>query len=99
METLWIRHLLAELDIVIIKPAKVLCDNIFATYIAANPVLQVRSKHIKVDYYFLRDMVSCDDLVVQCVPTQLQSADYSTKSLPAVCYLFLKSNSSVHPLL
>ena len=38
-ETLWLRYLLLELGLVVSEPIKVLCNNISATYIAANPVL------------------------------------------------------------
>ena len=96
-ETLWICYLLSELGLLITAPVKVLCDNISATYITTNPVLHGRSKHIKVDYHFVRERVSHGDLIVRYVPTQLQFADIFTKSLPVTKFLFLKSNLCVHP--
>lgn len=47
-ETLWIRYILAEPDIVLTKLVKVLCVSIGATYITANPVLHYQNKHVKV---------------------------------------------------
>jgi len=85
------------LDIVITDLVKVLYDNISATYIAANSILHGRSKHIKVDYHFVRERVSHGDLVVRYVPSQFQFAYIFTKSLPTTCYLFLKFNLSMHP--
>lgn len=80
---------MAKLGIIIREPVKVLCDNISTTYIAAN---HGRSKHIKVDYHFVREQVSHGDLVVTYVPTQLQLADIFTKSLPVSHFDVLKSD-------
>jgi hypothetical protein len=38
--------------------AVIWCDNIGATYLAANPIMFGRAKHIKVDYHFMREHVS-----------------------------------------
>lgn len=91
---------MGELGIILHNPVNVLCDNILATCITANPVLHDRSKHIKVDYHFVHERVSHGDLVVTYVSTQLQLADIFTKALPVQYILFWKSNLSVdspHP--
>ena len=51
-----------------------LCDNISATYLTANPVHHERSKHIAVDYHFVREHVTHGDLVVRHVPARLRLA-------------------------
>jgi len=81
-KTSWIHYILAELGISLHHPVKVLCDNILATCITVNHVLHECSKHIKVDYHFMRERESHGDLIVTYVLTQLQLADIFTKMLP-----------------
>jgi len=52
-ETIWIRKLLHDLCIHLSTPTKVYCDNINASYMAVNPALHDRSKHIALDYHFV----------------------------------------------
>ncbi|XP_020271922.1 uncharacterized protein LOC109847086 [Asparagus officinalis] len=99
-ETLWLRRLLVELGIVLRHPVTLFGDNISATYITANLVLHDRSKHINVDYHFVRERVAHGDLVVRYVPTQLQLADIFTKGLSSQRFLCLRNNLSIStPLL
>ena len=39
---------------------------------SANPIRHDRSKHIAVDYHFVREWVAAGDLVVRYIPTSLQ---------------------------
>nr|XP_016468706.1 PREDICTED: uncharacterized mitochondrial protein AtMg00810-like [Nicotiana tabacum] len=70
-ETCWIRHILCELGIFLHELIRVLCDNISSTYMTRNPVFHDHSKHIAVDFHFVRDMVAQGDLIIQYVPTHL----------------------------
>jgi histone deacetylase 1/2 len=57
-EVMWIRTLLDELGGSQSKAAVLWCDNIRATYLSANPVFHARTKHIEVDYHFVRERVA-----------------------------------------
>jgi hypothetical protein len=57
-EIMWIQILLQELGIDSPRAAKLWCDNIGAKYLSANPVFHARTKHIEVDYHFVRERVS-----------------------------------------
>ncbi|CAH9084056.1 unnamed protein product [Cuscuta europaea] len=48
-DTLHIRSVLFELGFPITVPVHLLCDNISASYLTANPVQHARSKHIQID--------------------------------------------------
>lgn len=43
---------------------KLVCDNQEAIHIASNPVFHVKTKHVKVEYHFVREMIA-----LECVAT------------------------------
>ena len=45
----------------------ILCDNLSATYLAVNPVLHSRTKHVEIDFHFVHDRVLQWSLIVQLV--------------------------------
>jgi hypothetical protein len=53
-----------------------------AKYLASNPVLHGRTKHIKVDDHFIQERVAKKLLQNEFVPTGDQIADGFTKALP-----------------
>jgi hypothetical protein len=62
-------------------PPILLCDNIGATYLTANPLFHARTKHIAIDYHFVRDKVATKTLVVKFLSSKYQIADILTKPL------------------
>jgi hypothetical protein len=58
------------------------CDNLGATYMTANPVFHTRTKHIEVDYHFIRERVAQKLLDIKIISSEDQIADGFTKSLP-----------------
>ena len=51
------------------------------TYLSANPVFHARTKHIEVDYHFVRERVAQKLLEIKFIPTGDQVADGFTKPL------------------
>uniref|UniRef100_A0A2N9ELB4 Reverse transcriptase Ty1/copia-type domain-containing protein n=2 Tax=Fagus sylvatica TaxID=28930 RepID=A0A2N9ELB4_FAGSY len=94
-ELCWIRTLLKDLGIYLSQPPILWCDNISALAIASNPVFHARTKHIEVDFHFIRERVLRKDLVVKFVSTTDQLADIFTKSLPTQRFLDLCRNLTV----
>ena len=56
-------------------------DNIGATYLSANHVFHACTKHIELDFYFVRERVARKLLDIKFIPTGDQLADSFTKPL------------------
>jgi len=80
-EVMWVQTLLFELKIEAPRAAKLWCDNIGAKYLSANPVFHARTKHIEVDYHFVRERVARRLLDIEYISTKEQVADGFTKPL------------------
>jgi transposase InsO family protein len=94
-EVCWLRTLLKDLAIFLSQPPILWCDNVSALAIASNPVFHARTKHIEVDFHFIRERVLRKDLVVKFVSTTDQLTDIFTKSLPTHRFLDLQRNLTV----
>ncbi|GAA0171659.1 transmembrane signal receptor [Lithospermum erythrorhizon] len=57
-EMIWMMSLLRELGVSLVSPPVLWCDNIGATYLAANPVYHACTKHIEIDYHFVREKIA-----------------------------------------
>lgn len=53
----WLRMLLQNLHIPLRTPPVIRCDNLGAMALASNLVYHARTKHIEVDYHFIREKV------------------------------------------
>jgi hypothetical protein len=56
------------------------CDNLGATYLSANLVFHARTKHIEIDYHFVRESVARKHLNIQFISTNDQLANGLTKT-------------------
>ncbi|XP_021305441.1 uncharacterized protein LOC110431073 [Sorghum bicolor] len=81
-EVMWIQKLLDELGIPHPQAACLWCDNIGAKYLSASPVFHARTKHIEIDYHFVREQVAAKRLDIRFISTKDQIADGFTKALP-----------------
>ena len=74
------------------------CDNLGATYLSANPVFHARTKHIEIDYHFVRERVAQKLLEIQFIPTGDQVADGFTKPLQVRQFQAFKNNLNLDEL-
>lgn len=57
-EMMWVQKLLVELGVPHAPTARLWCDNLGAKYLSANPVFHARTKHIEIDFHFVRERVA-----------------------------------------
>jgi hypothetical protein len=57
------------------------CDNLGATFFASNPVFHARTKHIELDFHFVREKITLKQLAIGFICSADQIGDMFTKSL------------------
>ncbi|KAK6134050.1 hypothetical protein DH2020_032195 [Rehmannia glutinosa] len=96
-DVIWIRNLLTELHIPIVKTPVIWTDNIGAEALASNPVFHSRIKHVELDVHFIREKVNDGILSVQHVPSIDQTTDVLTKPLSKQSFTRFRSRLNVVP--
>jgi histone deacetylase 1/2 len=76
---MWISYLLAELGVTQQHAPMLWCDNLGATYLTANLVFHARTKHIEIEFHFVRERVAEEALQVKFISSNDQLADMFTK--------------------
>ena len=90
-ELSWLRMILKDLGIFLSLPPMLWCDNVSALALASNPIFHARTKHIEVDYHYIREKVLAKELKLNFISTLDQLADIFTKALPSPRFLDLAS--------
>ncbi|OMO55039.1 ABC/ECF transporter, transmembrane component [Corchorus capsularis] len=85
-ELCWLIFVLRDIGLHLTEPPILYSDNLSALHMTLNPVFHARTKHIEIDYYFVREQVAAGTLVTMFVPSINQVADIFTKALPRHLY-------------
>lgn len=91
-EIIWVQSMLKELDIKSSKAPCLWCDNLGAIYLSANPVFHARTKHIEIDFHFVRERVASKMLDIRFINSSDQVPDGFTKALPTRSFEVFKHN-------
>lgn len=81
-ECTWLKRLIQDIGITVDYPVPISCDNENTIKLAGNPMFHARTKHIEVHYYFVREKVLSQKVVLQQVGTNDPVANVFTKALP-----------------
>lgn len=72
-------YLLYKLDACIQYPILLHCDNLSAIYMVSNPVFHACTKHIELNYHFVREKVALGSHWICYIPSIDQPEDVLTK--------------------
>ncbi|KAF5451117.1 hypothetical protein F2P56_031412 [Juglans regia] len=94
-ELIWLQTLINELGFPLAQSPILWCDNLGATYLTSNPIFHSRTKHIDIDFHFVRDRVAAKTLQVCFCSSKEQLADIFTKPLVADQFFNFRSTLTV----
>ena len=80
-ELIWLKQLFQKLRFSKDEQMMIVCDNQAALHITSNPVFHERTKHIKVNYHFIREKTVSECMTTSFVNSSDQLANIFTKSL------------------
>lgn len=81
-KVLWLCFLFQDLHLYLSHCPLFYCDNIYAIALVVNPVLHSHTKHVDVDFHFIREPVTNRSIRLQYVSSAANVADIFTKGLP-----------------
>lgn len=82
-ELLWLSYVLDDLKVKISYPIQLYCDNQTSIHILENPVLYERTKHINIDFYFIRTHCADGSIQLVHISSSNQVVDIFTKAVGA----------------
>ena len=78
----WLRNFGKELGDNMTAPTPLCLDNQGSIFLAVNPAVDRRTKHIEIRYHFIREFYESGETDIFYVASEDQLADQLTKNLP-----------------
>ncbi|KAI3725113.1 hypothetical protein L1987_64888 [Smallanthus sonchifolius] len=97
-QAIWLRGIIEELKFQIKHSLTLYCDNKSTISLAKDPVYHDKSKHIRVKYHFIRDLIKTEDVRIKFYATKEQMADIFTKALQQKDFIRLKKLLNIDPV-
>ena len=89
-QVVWIRQLLGEIGYQL-GPIPIAGNNQGAIFISSNPVTERRSKHIDIQYHYIREVIAQGHVEVFFIDGNDNLADMFTKNLGHIKFLKFRS--------
>ena len=96
-EVVWLQILCSSMGLVQ-KAIRIVCDSQSEIFLAKNPSYPSNTKHIDVQYHFVRDMVEAKRVLLVKVDTLKNVADALTKSLSTQKFSWCRETMGVEEL-
>lgn len=90
-EIVWLRYLLQELGMMQGGATPLYCDHQAVLHISMNPVFHEQTKHVEIEYHFVRERIQSNEVIPRKVSTVDQLADIFTKALGKERFHYLLS--------
>jgi ABC-type taurine transport system substrate-binding protein len=97
LELIWLQYMLVELHVSLSSPPILWCDNIDVTFLASNPMFHAQTKHVEINFHFVRERIASKLLQIRYFSSRDQLADIFTKSLASPRFSHLTSKLTVCP--
>jgi hypothetical protein len=92
-EIVFISEVLKFMEVPISYPIEINVDNVGAIYLAKNASATTRTKHIDIQYHFIREHIDNGNISIKFVRSEDNTADIMTKNLSGE--LFHKHNNNI----
>ena len=94
-EAIWLRKLMSGLFNLELDTTVILCNNQSCIKMTENPVFHDKSKHIEIQYFYIRDMIQKGAIKLQYVSIDEQVTDVLTKALSRVKFEYFRDKLGV----
>jgi len=94
-EAMWIKFFLTELGVFNSDGIPINVDNQSCVALAKSPEFHARTKHIDIQYHFIREKVEDKSVKLEFCPTDQMVADVLTKALPLEKHQWCTTNMGV----
>ena len=96
-EAVWLQRLCSSMGLVQ-GAIRIDCDSQSAIFLAKNPAYHSKTKHIDVQYHFVRDMIEDKKVLLVKVDTLKNIADALTKSVSSEMFSWCRETMGVSGL-
>jgi hypothetical protein len=96
-EAVWLRRILEDLHEQQEQPIQLICDNQSVIQMTKNPVFHKKTKHIDIQYHFVRDLVQQGVVEISYCRTEEQVADIFTKALSKEKFFKFRDDLGIFP--
>lgn len=97
-EAVWLRQLLACVDLPPAEPTPIMCDNEAANILSEDPSFHSRSKHIDIRFHYIREKCKDKSVIMCYIKSEDNVVDILTKALPAPQFLHLRLFLGLHDI-
>jgi hypothetical protein len=96
-EVIWLQYLLTYLQIPFASTLTIWCDNIGVTYLFVNRIFHAHTRHVGVDYHFIRDRIVKKEIHSCFISSKNQLVDVFTKPLSTASFTTFRFKFRVDP--